>query len=220
MLEMNYLAHVFLARGSADMTIGALLGDFVKGAAAEAYSGGIRSGIALHRRIDRYTDGHPIVRASHRRVGVSRRRFAGIVVDVFFDHFLVRHWGRFSDTPLTEFTRWVYAALASHRAEFPDRLRRVLPRMIAEDWLGSYGRLDAVDAALKGIARRLKRYERARALERGVVDLEEHYARFENDFLAFFPDLIQHVDLGFRGPHGSDGATASRIDHFAVSPRK
>ena len=213
---MNYLAHVFLARGSTDMTIGALLGDFAKGSAAAAYPDGIRSGIALHRLIDRYTDDHRIVCASRALIDAPRRRFAGIVVDVFYDHFLARHWGRFADTPLTEFTRRVYATLAPYRADFPERLRRVLPRMIAEDWLGSYGRIDAVDAALKGIARRFKYYDRARVLENAVNDLEERYAQFECDFLEFFPELRRYVDSTLPDPNLSMDAVAGRVGRLAV----
>jgi acyl carrier protein phosphodiesterase len=193
---MNYLAHVFLARRSHGATIGGLLGDFVKGSAAGEYDDEVYAGIVLHRRIDRFTDAHAVVRTSRGLISAPQRRFAGIIVDVFYDHFLARHWPRFSGTPLRVFTQQVYGMLASHRTTFPERLQQVLPRMISDDWLGSYGRIEAVDAALKGIARRLRRFERARALESAVADLEEHYARFENDFLLFFPDLVQYVDSG------------------------
>lgn len=213
---MNYLAHVFLARETSETIVGGLLGDFVKGGAACGYPDEIRAGILLHRQIDRYTDGHAIVRASRGLIGAPRRRFAGIMVDVFYDHFLARHWARYSPTPLREFTQQIYAILAPHRATFPDRLQRVLPRMIADDWLGSYGQIQTVDAALKGIARRFKQYGRARTLECAVADLEEHYTQFENDFLVFFPDLMWCVDSGVWRQQSLDLNPMRQTGRFAV----
>lgn len=190
---MNYLAHVFLSSESRDAVIGGLLGDFVKGAAVDAYGPEIRAGILLHRRIDRYTDDHAVVRESRCSISASRRRFAGIMVDVFYDHFLVRHWKRFTDVPLTVFTRKVYWQLTSRRASFPERLQRILPHMIADDWLASYGRMTAVDAALRGIARRFKHSQRAEALVDSARELEHNYAQLENHLLTFFPQLMRYA---------------------------
>lgn len=186
---MNYLAHAYLGRHSRESIVGALLGDFVKGAIPGHYSDGIHAGIRLHRAIDRYTDAHDLHRASRALVSPARRRFAGILVDVFYDHFLVRHWGRFSTQPLPEFTPRVYAALHARRDSLPERLQHILPRMAGEDWLGSYGDLDSVHAALQGIARRFSRFPRAAALLDGIEELENNYAELERQFLAFFPQL-------------------------------
>jgi len=191
---MNYLAHVYLSSHTPESVIGGLLGDFVKGQAMERYSPAVREGIQLHRAIDRYTDNHEIVRASRDLVSTERRRFAGIMIDVFYDHFLARHWHSWCATPLEDFTQQVYATLTRHRASFPERLQHVLPHMIDGDWLSSYRELWAVDAALNGIARRFKRFQRARVLIGAAGELEEHYFRFEQDFLAFFPELMRYVE--------------------------
>jgi acyl carrier protein phosphodiesterase len=191
---MNYLAHAFLARATPERLTGGLLGDFVKGALDGRYSPAVRAGIALHRAIDGYTDRHPLVQASRARVSVARRRFAGVLVDVFYDHFLARHWSRYCTVPLPQFTRAAYAVWLPQRAAFPERLQRILPRMAAEDWLASYAERRAVDAALAGIARRLARFERARVLRDGGRELERDYHGFEADFLAFFPELMRHVE--------------------------
>lgn len=190
---MNYLAHVFLSGRAPEQMVGGLLGDFAKGSIGERYTPGIRAGIHLHRAIDRYTDAHAIPRASRALVEPGRRRFAGILVDVFYDHFLARHWARFCATPLTDYTTQVYAALQRHRAIFPGRLQRILPYMSGDDWLGSYGEIEAVDAALNGIARRFRRFPRARALAGAVTELERNYFSLETHFLAFFPQLVQHA---------------------------
>jgi len=189
-IVVNYLAHLLLSSHSSDALLGALLGDFVKGKAMHAHSPSVRNAIVLHRAIDRYTDDHTIVRASRARISPERRRFAGILVDVFFDHFLARHWARFCRQPLDDFTTRVYTLLRARRAELPERLARVAPHMSAEDWLGSYAEVWAVDAALQGIARRLQRYPRAAVLSDGVLELERRYEDFERDFLSFFPRLL------------------------------
>lgn len=187
---MNYLAHLFLSGRTEQALIGGLLGDFVKGAIGDRYDARVCKGISLHRKIDRYTDDHEVVVASRRLVSKGRRRFAGIMVDVFYDHFLARHWSRYAVMSLDEFTREVYAILLQHHDDFPPRLRHIVPRMVHDDWLGSYRELWRVGAALDGISRRLRR---SNTLAGGLGELEANYGRFEEHFLAFFPQLMWHV---------------------------
>ncbi len=193
---MNYLAHAFLSRSSPELLIGGLLGDFVKGRERlQQYRPTVRAGILLHRAIDRYTDAHAIVRASCTLISPARRRFAAILVDVFYDHFLARHWTRYAELPLEDFTQQVYATLLPDIASYPERLQRLLPRMAADDWLASYAEIEAVDAALHGIARRFQRFPRAAMLADGVQELLQHYTAFEQHFLDFFPELIGFVEI-------------------------
>lgn len=195
---MNYLAHAFLARATPELLTGGILGDFVKGEwRLHDYSPDIRAGIHLHRAIDRFTDSHPTVHASRTLISPVRRRFAGILIDVFYDHYLARHWSHFSDEPLEGFTAHVYATLWPQRADFPERLQRILPWMQADDWLASYAEIEAVDAALHGIARRFARYPRAAVLASGVQELLANDAALEQQFLAFFPELQAHVVAHF-----------------------
>jgi len=158
------------------------------------YNQAVRAGILLHRAIDRFTDEHPAVRASCALISPARRRFAGILVDVFYDHFLARHWQRFSDQPLETFTQQVYTTLLPHAGTYPLRLQRILPHMTANDWLSSYAEIESVDAALHGIARRFQRYSRAAVLADGVHELNHNYAALEEKFLEFFPVLLGFVE--------------------------
>jgi len=193
---MNYLAHALLSHTTPQLLIGGMLGDFVKGAVKGHYPPEVRAGILLHRAIDGYTDAHPLVHASRARISPARRRFAGVLVDVFYDHFLACHWSRYADQPLKTFTQQVYATLLPQLTGFPERLQRILPRMAADDWLASYAEIESVDAALHGIARRFARFTRfARApvLADGVQELLKNYATLEQDFLAFFPDLQRYA---------------------------
>jgi acyl carrier protein phosphodiesterase len=187
---VNYLAHLFLAGDEPESLVGALLGDFVKGAAKNNYPPKIQYHIELHRRIDAYTDAHPIVRGAKTRIAPARRRFAGILLDIFYDHYLVQHWNHFSEVELRLFTGQVYAALQQHQKQLPERLQRMLPFMMAEDWLGSYGRLEWIELTLQRMARRLTK---GQLLADGSTELQRNYAQFERDFLLFFPDLRRFV---------------------------
>lgn len=185
---MNFLAHLHLSDGSDEGLLGSLMGDFVKGPLDDRYSPGITRGIALHRRIDTYTDAHAIVLRSKSRISPDRRRFAGIMVDMFYDHFLARDWPTFSGEPLPDFSRRTYALLAQHHVLLPERLQRMAPHMIQGDWLGSYAALDAIGSALDGMGRRMKRENR---LHDSVEELVRQYDEFAGDFHAFMPDLIR-----------------------------
>ena len=183
---MNYLAHLYLTDQNDEGWLGALLGDFVKGPLDDRYSEAITRAVVLHRNIDTFTDAHPAVLRSKARVSTERRRYAGIMVDMFYDHFLAKLWQTFDDRPLSEFTARIYALLAQRHAMLPDRLQRMAPSMARMDWLGSYAQVDSIRTALDNMGRRLTRENR---LLDSADELEAHYAGFEADFLAFMPDV-------------------------------
>lgn len=185
---MNFLAHLYLADINNDSPIGQLLGDFVKGRAIYGYNSRIQAAVKFHRKIDSFCDTHPITRISRNRVAPRRRRFAGIVVDLCYDHFLAHRWRRYHPRPLADFTRSVYAALAQDSTPRPEGFAAVLSRMIACDWLGSYVDLDKVALALDRTAARLSRGERFKG---GIDDIVSNYRDFRDDFDAFFPRLVQ-----------------------------
>jgi acyl carrier protein phosphodiesterase len=187
---MNWLAHLFLSEASAAFRIGNLLPDMVGAAALSKLSPEFIRGIHQHRRIDTFTDSHPIVRRSIARVGPEFRRFGGIFVDIFYDHFLSREWTTLSRTPLMDFTEEIYQSFARHRAEIPGEAYGVLERMKCENWLCSYGDLHGVSTTLGRIGLRLRR---PTPLAQGAAILEADYAGFHADFSEFFPELISHV---------------------------
>lgn len=188
---MNYLAHLQLAPDDASARVGNLLGDFIKPAHAGHLPPSLQQGMALHRQIDSYTDSHPLVLQSKTRIAAERRRYAGILVDIFYDHFLARHWDTFASLPLAAFTRRSYAELQQHRQWLPPRLLDMLPRMQAEDWLGSYAETEGIAAVLRGFSRH--RIRRDNPVANGIDDLLQQYSALEADFLAFYPQLQQAV---------------------------
>lgn len=164
-----------------------MLGDFLEPGWRQRLPPGIVRGVELHQQVDRFTDTHAVFAQSRRRLGEGYRLCGGVLVDVFYDHFLARNWSRYHpERSLPEFSRHVYGVLARHEPALTDRLRYVLPSMARHDWLGSYGDLHAVDGALRGIGRRLSR---PNPIGAGGQALRESYAELEADFHAFFPAL-------------------------------
>nr|WP_246428965.1 ACP phosphodiesterase [Pseudoxanthomonas broegbernensis] len=173
--------------------LGALLGDFVFGRIAlEDYAPQVRREIVIHRRVDRYTDTHPRVSAARALFPEGRRRYAGIVLDVYYDHCLARAWSRHSDQPLDAFTAPFYAYLLQRLDALPERLRRIAPLMAAHDWLGGYRERGNVDRAVARIAGRLSR--NGERLVDGLHDLRRHEAEIAAGFEAFFPQLQAYVE--------------------------
>ena len=186
---MNYLAHAWLARHSDDAILGALLGDFVFGRVALAdWPDAVRREIVCHRHVDRYTDAHPSVVAARALFPDGLRRYAGILLDVHFDHLLARDWPRWDGGSLDAFAARAYRVLREHAAELPPRLHAIAPRMQAHDWLGSYRERGNVDHAVRGIATRLSRH--GERLVECLPVLREHRVAIDAAFETFFPDLV------------------------------
>ena len=187
---MNYLAHLYLADTSDEFLIGSFLGDFVKGSIGDQYSPEISTGIIFHRKIDTFADAHEKTVASRNLFSREKRRFAGIILDICYDHFLTKHWSEYSDTPLSEYIAHVYDLLQKYQDNFPRRLKIVLPRLISQNWLGTYATLTGVEITLNRIA---KRISRKNSLEGSIAEIRSNYADLEANFLAFFPDLVAYA---------------------------
>lgn len=182
---MNYLAHLHLGGQRPAQLLGSLYGDFVKGRLVGVWPADIEAAIDLHRDIDVFTDSHPLVRQAMARFPAARRRYAGIVLDIFFDHCLARDWASYSAEPLAQFTQRTYQVLTCE-PNLPERLAWVAPRMAAQDWLGSYVDFEVVARVLRGVASRLSRPEK---LDGAMEELRELYQPLSEDFRAFYPVL-------------------------------
>lgn len=182
---MNFLAHLYLADRSEDLLVGSFLGDFCKGA-VERFPERWQKGIRLHRRVDAFTDDHELPKRSGWRLRPSAGRYAPVVVDVLYDHFLAVEWRRFSDEKLEEASSRYYATLARHRDTFPEVAAWVVGRMASQDWLGSYRAMDGVRTALSRMSGRLRNGFR---LESSVGRIEEQYDELRGDFVPFFEEI-------------------------------
>lgn len=182
---MNYLAHLHLGGTAPHQLLGSLYGDFVKGPLDGRWPQTIEAGIRLHRRIDLFTDTHPLVRDARALFPAARRRVSGILLDLFFDHCLARDWADYAEVPLPAFTGQVYRVLAD-QAALPGALARIAPRMAEQDWLGSYREFDTLAAVVGGMSRRLSRPE---LLAGGFDELAERYQPLSDHFRRFYPEL-------------------------------
>ena len=196
---MNYLAHLYLSEPTEDAWLGSLLGDFVKGPLDGRYSGDITRAIVLHRNIDTFTDAHPLVLQSKSRISPERRRYAGIMVDMFYDHFLAKYWDEFHAEPVGSFTAKIYAILERRHAILPERLQQMAPKMAQWHWLESYAEVGSIRTALDRMGQRLTRENR---LLGSADELTQHYAVLEKDFRAFLPQVREFAQRHHRAPAG------------------
>lgn len=187
---MNYLAHLFLADDDPDALIGSLMGDFAKGHIDQTLPPAMRHGIRLHRRIDSFTDSHQVVQHSKRLIRPEYRRYAGILIDMFYDHYLARHWQDYSHESLDVFAEKVSRVVLSHMDRLPPSMKRSMTYMIRNDLLLSYREVAGIRRALRGIETRLKRPS---GLRHATEDLALNYTAFGEDFFDFFPLLIDFV---------------------------
>ena len=179
---MNFLAHAYLAGDAPADRLGGLIGDFVKGPLPAGLPAEVAAGVRLHRQIDVFADAHPAFVRSRARVSPQRRRVAGVMVDMFYDHFLALHWDHFHPQSLDGFTDAMYRLMAAHDDVLPPRLAQILPRMRESDWLGSYRSEDVIAMALDRMAQRLRR---PNPLTGSGAELHAGYAGFEADFFEF-----------------------------------
>lgn len=184
---MNFLAHLYLSGDSPDIMLGNFMGDFIKGRAyLQHYGPNIIKGVELHRSIDEFTDSHPTVTESKNRLRPKYRHYSGVIVDVFYDHYLAANWNRFHPQPLEQFVQRSYQTMVDFKGVLPDELRHMLPYMINGNWLLNYSKLEGIHRSLSGMARRTPFESK---MEEAVADLREHYKDFEKEFMEFFPQL-------------------------------
>jgi acyl carrier protein phosphodiesterase len=199
---MNFLAHMLCSRDSPASMLGNFLADFVKGNVEGRFPREVVEGIRHHRQADHFTDSHEVFAASRRLISRPRRRYAGIIIDVVYDHFLATSWDRYCPEKLDRFVGRVYENLGQHRVAVPHPVPLVIEKMVREDWLRSYRTADGIDRTLRRISRRL---QRENALATAVEELEQNYDRLRDHFHAFFPQVLAQfraVPLCEDGPPG------------------
>ncbi|MET0936880.1 MAG: ACP phosphodiesterase [Luteibacter sp.] len=183
---MNVLAHALLAGGDPALRLGGVMGDFVRGTPDEALPARVRDGIYLHRAIDVFTDSHDDVRAARERLPAPFRRYAGILLDMWFDHCLARDFSKWSAEPLALFSTRLRAEMHAADAILPDSLKRFLGYMDGNDLPAGYANADAIGKALRGISQRLSR---ANPVAEAMPLLLSEDAMLRATFERFFPEL-------------------------------
>jgi acyl carrier protein phosphodiesterase len=190
-IEMNFLAHIYLSGDNEKLMVGNFIADFVKGRAAlEKFESEIIKGIDLHRAIDEYTDSHPIVLKSKVRLRPKYRHYSGVIVDVFYDHFLSKFWKSYHSKPLADFAEQTYSTIQRYSNVIPTEVNRMLPYMVRGNWLVNYAKTEGIHRALSGMSSRTP-YESK--MDEAVSDLINYYDEFKKEFEEFFPELKSFV---------------------------
>jgi acyl carrier protein phosphodiesterase len=196
---MNHLAHALLSGPDPDWVLGGMLGDFVHGGVPATLRPGVQAGLRLHRAIDVYTDAHPRVVALRAEFSPPLRRYAGIVVDVWFDHLLARDFADWSRTPLTEFSRALRTLLRRHAAELPVELQRFAAYMERAHLPQAYRDPATLAQVFAGLSARLRR---ANPLAGALQETRRLEAPLAAAFAAFFPDLRAYAEA-WRAQHAA-----------------
>ena len=188
---MNYLAHLYLAKPTADSHFGNLLGDFGGKRHVEKLPNTVKNALNNHYLVDKFTDSHPLVKEAKQYFSSERKRFAGVAIDVVFDHFLIMHWQRFNLQPLSDFKYNSFALLNKRMPIMPPRMQQVVTSMTKNDWFKEYETINGVGLALDNIAKRIRFTNNFAGT---AEDIARNYHELEAVFLAFFPELINHVN--------------------------
>ncbi len=184
---MNYLAHVFLSGSEPELMIGNFIADAVRGKQILQFSEGIQKGIFLHREIDRFTDTHPVVYQTKNRLRPQYGKYASVIADMYYDHFLAANFNIFSSLPLSTFTAQTYSVLEQNWSILPERVKVFLPHMKAHNWLLSYAQINGIKQALTGLSRRTTFVS---GMETAAQELELNYELYAREFLDFMPELV------------------------------
>ena len=198
---MNFLAHLYLADDTPESMIGNLLPDFVRGRLLAAYEPAVQEGIRRHRQVDAFTDAHPVFLRSRQRVFPHFGRYAGILVDIFYDHVLAAEWSRYCAEPQEQFSAKCYQLIASRPDLIVGPAEQPLRSLLEHDWLRSYRSPAGIRFALDRLSERLsRRFRREVVLGPAAELLAAEYAEFAVDFDRFFPELIRHAGGPYRRP--------------------
>ncbi len=185
---MNYLAHIYLSGDNDLVTIGNFIADGIKGKLYKKHPKDIQIGILLHRNIDTFTDAHPIVRQSTKRLHEKYGHYSGIIVDILYDHFLAKNWSKYCNRPLKDYVENFYDSLETHYELLPLRIQKMMPYMMTDNWLLSYASIEGISRVLDGMNRRTKNRS---GMDEAVNELDLFYSEFETEFSIFFDELIR-----------------------------
>ncbi|URM36484.1 ACP phosphodiesterase [Flavobacterium anhuiense] len=183
---MNFLAHIYLSGDNDLIKIGNFMADGIRGKQFEHFPEDVQKGILLHRFIDTYTDSHDIFRKSTKRLHERYHHYAGVIVDIVYDHFLAKNWEKYSDEKLELFVNRFYHSLHDNYEILTEKTQGLMPYMIERNWLVSYRTTEGIQHILTQMDRRSKNVSR---MQFAVEELTEFYDEFEEEFTLFFEEM-------------------------------
>jgi acyl carrier protein phosphodiesterase len=192
---LNFLAHTYLSGCNEEIIVGNFMGDYVKGKNYLQFPDQVKKGILIHRDIDTFTDGHPITRRNKHRIAGRYHKYAGIIIDIFYDHFLASLWDRFSDLPLNDFVSRTYDLLKRNYKVLPSAVKKWFPTFLENNWMMAYQSVSGIELVLERMAANTSLPNHAGY---AVEILSEQYTTFRDDFLEFFPMIIKFLEDKYR----------------------
>lgn len=180
---MNFLFHMYLSGDDQQILVGNFMGDFVKGPLGNAYPKRVRQGLMLHRKIDSFAQADPHFQASRLRMSPEYGLYRGVLVDLFYDHFLAKEWDAWSDRTFADYLAWSRGVIDRHLPVMPKQLQEFVP-IIFNELLPSYQNIAGTESALNRMSRRVKR---TNPLADGGGELTRHYEGLKADFERFLP---------------------------------
>ncbi len=186
---MNFLAHIYLSGDNDLIKIGNFMADGIRGHDYLKFPDEVIKGVLLHRAIDTFTDAHPIFRQSKHRLHENYGHYSGVIIDIFYDHFLAKNWTHYSQEPLEDFASNFYKSLATHYDITTERTRGMLPYMTERNWLVSYATITGIGMILFQMDHRTKNKGN---MKNAIKELQQYYYQFEEEFTLFFEELRTH----------------------------
>ena len=188
---MNFLGHFYLAQNDSGLIVGNFIADFVKGKRYLEYPSEISRGIMMHREIDHYTDRHEMVRKGRKRLFQKYRHYSGVIIDMYYDHYLASLWADYSQDPLDSFANKVYKIIEENWQHLPSQSQYMFPYMKSGNWLVRYASTEGIDQSLNGMSRRLNNNSK---LDQAVHQLHEFYEDFGDEFKVFIHDIRKQFE--------------------------
>jgi acyl carrier protein phosphodiesterase len=186
---MNFLAHIYLSGNNDLLKIGNFMADSIHGQNYNHYPLEIKKGILLHRSIDSFTDMHPIYRQSKHRLHEKYGHYSGVIMDIFYDHFLAKNWAAYSEVRLDDYAQTFYKLLQDNFELLTTKAQGMLPYMMGRNWLVSYASIEGLQMILFQMDHRTKNRV---AMHEAIIELKQYYLEFETEFKLFFEELRQH----------------------------
>ncbi len=188
---MNFLAHTYLSGCNEEIIVGNFMGDYVKGRNYMNFPEQVKKGILVHRDIDTFTDMHMITKRSKRLVAPKYQKYAGIVIDIFYDHFLASLWDSYSTLPLHEFVNRTYDLLKRNYKVLPESIKNWFPTFLENNWMMAYTTIDGIELVLDRMSENTSLPNHAAY---AVEVLSDQYESFQDDFLEFFPLIVGFLE--------------------------
>ena len=188
---MNFLSHIYLSDDDDLVRIGNFMADSIKGKSYLDYHPKIQSGILLHREIDSFTDSHPVFRQSKHRLHEDFGHYSGVLIDLYYDHFLAKHFEKYHSESLNVFVQKFYLSLNTNFELLTPKIQNMMPYMISQNWLESYKTFDGIETIMIQMDYRTQNKSNMRF---GIKNLKSHYLLFEEEFFIFFEAIQTHIN--------------------------